>query len=257
MHYSDEQIEYLLSLSGLRRVDVAKAFNEKFGTNKSPDTLAAVAKNHGNFLSSKNYFKEAEIEFLRENRERLTIPLLTKAFNEKFGESRTENSIYEKCKELRLIVGNKNQQNRGWVHWGIGLTKEEFKSHYKSEEDFKRGQFKPGCRSSSYTYQVGDEVNRGDYTFIKITDDITVKPSKQWMAKHRWVWEQANGPVPNGYCIIFIDGNKHNMSLDNLRAVPRAVQGRVRQQQVEPKMIDAVIKIAELECAIHNKRSEL
>lgn len=257
MRYSNEQIAFLLSLSGLRRSEVAKAFNEKFGTNKSPDTLAAVAKAHGDFRSSKDYFSEEEKDFLRENRHKLTIPLLTKAFNEKFGKSRSENSINEKCKEMRLIVGNKNQQGRGWVHWGSGLTKEEFKAHYKSEEDFHRGQFRPGYRSYAYNYQVGDEVIRDGYTFIKTTDDLSVEPSKQWMVKHRWLWEQEHGPIPDGYCIIFADGNKHNITLDNLRAVPREVQGRLRQHKMEPAMIDAVIKIAELECAIKNKRSEL
>lgn len=37
--------------------------------------------------------------------------------------------------------------------------------------------------------------------------------------KHRYVWEDAYGVVPDGYDIGFRDGNRRNCSLDNLYLV--------------------------------------
>ena len=48
------------------------------------------------------------------------------------------------------------------------------------------------------------------YVLIK-----TAHPDK-WIPKHRLLWEEKNGPLPEGDIIIFADGNKSNFNLDNL-----------------------------------------
>lgn len=40
------------------------------------------------------------------------------------------------------------------------------------------------------------------------------------IAQHRYVWEKANGQIPEGWEIDHIDGDRLNNNLDNLRAVP-------------------------------------
>ena len=41
--------------------------------------------------------------------------------------------------------------------------------------------------------------------------------------KHRHVWEQANGKIPEGHIIIFRDNDRTNISLDNLMIIPRSI----------------------------------
>uniref|UniRef100_A0A6M3LXM7 Putative homing endonuclease n=1 Tax=viral metagenome TaxID=1070528 RepID=A0A6M3LXM7_9ZZZZ len=41
------------------------------------------------------------------------------------------------------------------------------------------------------------------------------------MPRARWVWEQANGPIPDGYVVHHKDENKENDSLDNLELMTR------------------------------------
>jgi len=46
-----------------------------------------------------------------------------------------------------------------------------------------------------------------------------VHPSRYsgtWKRKHHLVWEQHYGPIPKGYKVIFLDGNKFNFEIDNL-----------------------------------------
>ena len=43
----------------------------------------------------------------------------------------------------------------------------------------------------------------------------------RWEPKHRVVWEKENGPIPHNYVLIFKDGDKNNISLENLILVTR------------------------------------
>jgi len=43
--------------------------------------------------------------------------------------------------------------------------------------------------------------------------------NKEWKRKHHFIWEQANGKIPKGYNVIFLDNNNLNFELDNLALV--------------------------------------
>lgn len=48
-----------------------------------------------------------------------------------------------------------------------------------------------------------------------------------WKYKHRVIWEEANGPIPDDHCIIFLDGDKTNVTLGNLALVSRLLSGHM------------------------------
>jgi hypothetical protein len=48
--------------------------------------------------------------------------------------------------------------------------------------------------------------------------------SRVWCYMHRYVWEQANGEIPTGCVIRFRDGDKTNVTLENLELVSRSQQ---------------------------------
>ena len=58
-------------------------------------------------------------------------------------------------------------------------------------------------------------ILRDGYTVIKIAGVF------RWQLKHRLIWEKAFGELPPGYALFFMDGDKANFSLDNLRAINR------------------------------------
>jgi hypothetical protein len=45
--------------------------------------------------------------------------------------------------------------------------------------------------------------------------------------KHRYLWEQANGPVPPGHALKCLDGDKTNTDPSNWIAIPRAMMPRL------------------------------
>ena len=68
---------------------------------------------------------------------------------------------------------------------------------------------------------IGTErVTIDGYLERKMNDDMPLQ--KRWRAVHIVLWEQANGPLPGGHALVFRDGNKRNISLDNLELVTRA-----------------------------------
>ena len=54
----------------------------------------------------------------------------------------------------------------------------------------------------------------------------------KWVNKHTFLYEQANGKVPKGYIVIFLDGSKDNFSLDNLAVVTKNEQLRLSKLEL-------------------------
>lgn len=53
------------------------------------------------------------------------------------------------------------------------------------------------------------------YYFIRLNEN-------DWVLYHRWLWQQENGEIPEGYVIAFKDGNRKNCKLENLECITEA-----------------------------------
>ncbi len=63
----------------------------------------------------------------------------------------------------------------------------------------------------SITKQSG---SKDGYLFRKVNNDPLFR--KRWRPVHIIVWESHHGPVPKGFMVCFKDGDKKNISPDNL-----------------------------------------
>lgn len=64
------------------------------------------------------------------------------------------------------------------------------------------------------------------------------------VSEHRHVWEQANGPIPDGYVIHHINGNALDNRLENLAMLTSAEHTRLHRLK-HPKVKTCVICAAE------------
>ena len=74
--------------------------------------------------------------------------------------------------------------------------------------------FKKGCRPSNYREVGSERVTKDGYIEIKVGP-------KEWKFKHQVIWEKYNGNIPRGHVVIFGDGNKENLDINNLILVTR------------------------------------
>jgi hypothetical protein len=86
---------------------------------------------------------------------------------------------------------------------------------------------------------------------------------RSYVLKHLWLWEQANGPVPEGHCLKSRDGDRLNTDPANWMLIPRALLprlngGRARKRptydEAHPDLKPTVLAVARLEHAANDAR---
>ena len=131
-----------------------------------------------------------------------------------------------KPKEWLREQARRSQFKKGQRPFNKGRKREEWMSS-EGESKVSKTQFKRGeYRELSPTYRpIGFERvqrNHGKYLYVY----IKIAHGKKMVLKHRWLWEQAYGPIPKGCNVQFKDGNTLNCTLDNLYLISRAKQVR-------------------------------
>lgn len=110
--------------------------------------------------------------------------------------------------------------------------------------------FNVGCQSISWL-PVGTERNRKGYLMRKVAD--TGDKTIDWKPAHVLTWEETNGPVPEGKCVLFLDGDRTNLKLDNLVLISRSEIIRMNKQgysDLPPGIKKSAIALVKLEQAI-------
>lgn len=75
--------------------------------------------------------------------------------------------------------------------------------------------FKKGHMPHNHKPVGSERISKDGYLEVKIAEP------KHWKQKQKIVWEEHYGPVPKGSVVIFLDGNKRNFDIENLRMVTR------------------------------------
>ena len=201
-------------------------------------------------------YKQEEIEFLKENSEKLSRQALADAFNEKFGTSLSAYMVKAACCRRGFKAASDGRFSKGMVSWCKGMSKEEFESHMSKEsfERMQKGQYGHG-RMRDDGYAVGTEVCRKNYIFVKVSDDKTLPYGKRWKLKHNCIWEQKHGEIPKGHMVIFKDGNPQNCTEDNLLLISRAQNAVMAKNHLHsdvPEFTETGASMAQLLITISN-----
>ena len=149
-------------------------------------------------------YSEEKIKFLKENVKGISLQELTNRFNTEFKSNLSKEVISRMKRKLNLTSGIDTKFKKGQTSWNKGK-----KMKPETYEKCKKTMFQKG--NSINERPVGDErVDVDGYTYIKVE-----QPNK-WKLKHRVLYEEKYGTIPKGYNLIFADGNKQNLKLDNL-----------------------------------------
>jgi hypothetical protein len=153
-----------------------------------------------------HFYTAEEIWFMRKKITGRGYAELTERFNRRFGLEMTFFQIAGAIKRYGLRNGRDCRFRPGSLSWNKGV---------KGIHLSRRTEFKPGNRPANQQPVGTERVNREGYVEVKVRN-----PNK-WKAKHRIIWEQAYGKIPRGQVVIFADGNRRNLALDNLMLISR------------------------------------
>ena len=136
---------------------------------------------------------------------------LADLFNQKFNTNITSRTIksYKENKKLNSGLTGKFRKGQTPHNKGKKMPKEVYEK--VKHTMFAKGNVPPNHRP------VGSErISKDGYIEVKVAE-----PNK-WRLKQRVVYEEAKGKIPEGCPIIFLDGNKRNFDIDNLRCITRS-----------------------------------
>lgn len=180
-------------------------------------------------MTVRRYWTEREVAELRA----LYPDTTTREIAERLG--RTEAQVYNKANGMGLRkseqylaspaasrlrpgahIGKASQFKKGNKPWNAG------KKGYDPGGRSPETRFKKGARPHTWVPIGTETVDKDGYTKRKVRDDAPPGQSRRnWKFVHVLLWEEKNGPVPKGHAVVFKDGNKRNLRIDNLELVSR------------------------------------
>lgn len=199
--------------------ELTEAFNNYFNLNKTFGSIHSALKNH----KIKSYktpvrrpkvYTQEQVDFLKKYYPHYSLSELTTCFNDYFNENKSIKQIRGLLRNKKIRSGRTGQFKKGQKAWN--KNKKGFMGPNKTS-------FKPGHLPSNTKPLYSERIGKDGYVEIKIPEvnPYTGSPTR-FKFKHVWLWEQNYGPVPDGYTVMFKDGNNRNFDLDNLILVSRS-----------------------------------
>ncbi len=106
-------------------------------------------------------------------------------------------------------------QNRVWFKKGNTPHNKNSKGLMKPNRTTFKSGHQPHNSKHDGAISIRSKQGEKPYKYLRIA-------KAKWVLLHRHTWEQANGPIPRGYLLRFIDGDSMNCELDNLELITRA-----------------------------------
>lgn len=198
-------------------------------------------------------YTEEEHEFLKSFIPGHTYKEIVEAFNEKFSEPITLSRVKAYMHNNKINNGLTGRFKKGHIPANKG--KHPPTVGRMAETQYKKGNLPHNTKPIGY-----ERITRDGYIEVKVRMRPTHAPGgNNFILKHRLVWEAANGPIPKGFNLRFLDGDKLNCSLDNLVLISRAENlemTRLGLQNDNPKLTETGVLIAKASVTTRKKRKD-
>lgn len=184
------------------------------------------------------------INFLREIAPGKTYKEIVEIFNKKYDLEMTTEKLSSLFGRKKIKTGTTGCFRKGFIPWNKGV---------KGYIGANKTSFKKGNKPANWKPVGSERIDSNEYTLIKVAE-----PNK-WVFKHRLVYEQKYGEISKGSVIIFADGDKNNLNIDNLLCVTREelkVLNRCRLISSVPELTKTGLNVAKLKIKLAEIRKE-
>jgi hypothetical protein len=141
-----------------------------------------------------------------------------------------------RAQAVERLTGPKSVANRfqkGCATWNKGMKGLDIGG--------KETRFKPGNFPQTWKPIGSERIDSDGYVYRKVSD--TRNKKVDWVMVHVLLWEQHNGPVPAGCAVVFKDGDKKNIDIENLECITRAELMRRNTVHRLPKELAELIQL--------------
>lgn len=218
-----------------------------------------------------NEWSQDEVEFIRKNRDYMTIDELSCELYNKFGTIRTRDSIRYLCHKKSITKDRrhiKTEEEVQFIRNNYGKYPEKeilirFKNQFNkniSLETFLKYSKKMGLSFSNVDrydgfkggYPIGAEVyDKYKGWLIKVASKYGKHYWSNWKPKAHVIYEEKYGPIPNDHVITYLDGDNRNCTIDNIICIHKKVSAATklnhRFNYCHPEMTKAWAKFTELD----------
>lgn len=195
----------------------------------------------------KNFTEEQEEWLMAHNY--LSAAEMSEGLNEAFSLNTTSKEIKGWRTSSRNPRTTPSRFQKGHTPFSKGKKWDEFmppESQARSRTTTFRKDEKP-----HNTLPLGSIRILSGYWVIKVSDEGT--QYQKWKFIHRLLWERENGPIPDGMNVVFRNGDRNDMRIENLMLMNKKEMGRympVNDSEPEMQRLSEVVarlaaKIAE------------
>lgn len=195
-------------------------------------------------------FNSQQEAFIRANVQGISNQELTDLINQEFGLNVTR-------QQVKTFKSNHKITSGLTGHFQKGCTPPNKGSKGVYNVGGNRTSFKPGRKPKNYLPVGSERIDTDGYTLIKVQDEGPWQ--ERWKHKYRVLWEEVHGPIPKGHCLIFLDGNKQNLSLNNLQLITKKQLARLNQNHLissDPEITKTGIIIADIYSKIGDRKKQ-
>lgn len=223
MRYMAQQLRFLEYGYKLLRVpELTRAFNSRFGMQKTAAQIKSTLSNHriicdrpnGSITGTLRIVTPEQATFVRENYKRMSLTEVTDALNREFDIHLTLNQVRGLTRNHVMRSGRTGRFEPGQKPWSAG-TRGILKRN--------KGSFRKGDMPANIKPLGSERISKDGYIEIKVNEPNphTGAPTR-YRFKHQVVWKGEYGPIPAGHIVAFRDGNKLNCDPDNLLLLTKA-----------------------------------
>ncbi len=217
-------------------------------------------------MPATKYTPEIE-DFIKENIKGVKYKDMAEILFERFNLKVNPDALGQWCCKHKMPNGLTGCFEKGHIpinkgkKWDEYLTKEQQercrKTCFSSERVVNHQDY-------TWYHKVGDErLDKDGYVMIKLYEHAKdngggkKNSTRAWVLKHRYIWEQNYGPIPEGHIVIFLDGNIRNFSIDNLAMIScaeNAIINKLGLRYDDPELTKIGVQISKLKILIAEKR---
>lgn len=266
--YSAEEMAWLEANYKMVISDYHSAFVEKF--NRSDVKLVhlnhlrkrkgwKVGRNGSRYRGRLRSYTQAEMNWLEENR-LLPISEYHQQFNEKFTRQVSVKALHVLRKRYGWKTGRSGRFEKGHVSHNKGKTCPPGVGG--RHPNAQRTQFKNGQLPKNFKGAGHERIDTKDGYVVMIVDETNpwTGADTRPVHKHRYLWEQQHGPIPDGFVLKCIGEDKTNCDPSNWELVPRELLPRLNGRfgmnydHAAPEIKPTIMAVAKLKHAVKQVR---